>query len=67
MEGDYNDEGTDNEHGWPTAVLDHGQAGLRTMKSTRDVLQCVGYCYSAVVVFVCASKFTKYRDGRGIV
>ena len=52
MEGDYNDEGTDNEHGWPTAVLDHGQAGLRTMKSTRDVLQSVGYCYRAVVVFV---------------
>ena len=33
MEGDYNDEGTDNEHGWPAAALDHGQA---VQKETED-------------------------------
>ena len=44
MEGDYNDEGTDNEHGWPTAVLDHGQAVQMEIEDHEEHQRCVAVC-----------------------
>lgn len=41
MEGDSNDEGTDNEQGWPTAVLDHGQVVQMEIEDHEEHQRCV--------------------------